>query len=498
MEDSASPTSANDNWAEKFAHSLETQRGQVEQFLAAQRERLDQAQADLAEHARRISEKLGQDRLETVRGRREIDNRSEELTRQAENLDRLKQQLDAGQAEWNDSQERASEHFNTRAEQLRCQQEELNRRQQELEQRRKEIDSTEEKLSGDQRSFAIARQEHEAEVEHVAALRKRYEEQVAELGRQREQLAGDRTYTESQRRRIAKEFRSRHAAHFREIKRLRDELKQLPAKRPDDSGQPSDGIQENDAQLEELESLRSQRDTLSDRLADAERQLADPNGKPKTADQGNEDLRRRHEMALDDVRELKAKNAELEKELSRPRPASGPSESPSGGAMDWEAQKQRMLAALENDFDDENEADKADRLKIDEVIKTTDRILAAKDQEIADLKQLLSDQSSNLDGVAVGAAALGEMFDKDEIIREERESVRRLKQEWEEKLRQAEVDLSVERAKIARERSKIEEKLRTLNEMNEAEANSVKSGASDKPTRGRWLVRLGLKESDEE
>ncbi|HEV3024384.1 MAG TPA: hypothetical protein VGX76_18035, partial [Pirellulales bacterium] len=81
-------------------------------------------------------------------------------------------------------------------------------------------------------------------------------------------------------------------------------------------------------------------------------------------------------------------------------------------------------------------------------------------------------------------------------VRTERERLRQLQLEWEEKLRQAEVDLSVERAKMARERAEIEEIQRRFNET-QSQNDEQPIGAKDKkPQRGRWLARLGLKDDE--
>ena len=75
------------------------------------------------------------------------------------------------------------------------------------------------------------------------------------------------------------------------------------------------------------------------------------------------------------------------------------------------------------------------------------------------------------------------MFDQDEIIREERENLKQLQQQWEEKLRKAEIDLSVERAKIARERAELEEQLREA----QGGADGPREDEGGNKGGGRWL-----------
>ena len=131
-----------------------------------------------------------------------------------------------------------------------------------------------------------------------------------------------------------------------------------------------------------------------------------------------------------------------------------------------------------------------------------DEIVAERDREIEELKQLLHSQSEVHSSVAVGAAALGEIFDKDAVIQEEREKLCQLQSEWKEKLRQAELELSVERAKVARERTKLDEQRRALDERAAnagSEADPTSTAAREKePRRGRWLARLGLKDGEQE
>jgi hypothetical protein len=160
----------------------------------------------------------------------------------------------------------------------------------------------------------------------------------------------------------------------------------------------------------------------------------------------------------------------------------------------WELEKQQILAAMEADFDEQSEEDHQQRLKIEEVIRKTDTLMADKDREIGELRHLLEDQSGNLGTVAVGAAALGEVLDQDALVREAREDLRRLQEQMREKMRQAEVEFSIERAKIARQRQELEERARFLE--NYAPPEPSETPTPQKSTRGRWLERLGLKEGE--
>ncbi|MCR4415517.1 MAG: hypothetical protein NUV77_24160, partial [Thermoguttaceae bacterium] len=331
--------------------------------------------------------------------------------------------------------------------------------------------------------LAAVRQREERLDGELQALRARQAEVSAELEHSRQREAECQAELQA-----AKARQDRLAADLAEAQRRYQEM-------ADQSAAPPDAA--------ELAELRSQRDALADRLDEAERRVADLGRQLAAAEEEmqrlrqspaegvEDDYRRRYEMAVEDVRNLKAKVEDLEAQLRESRAHPGTS----AGGLDWEAEKRRILAALESDGGEPTPEDQARRVEIEEVIRRTEAALSVKDRELAELRQLLEDQSKSLGSVAVGAAALGEMLDNDAIVREERENLRKLQEEWREKLRQAEVEISVERAKIARERAQLEERLRALPE------NAEKPPAPDKPekpARGRWLSRLGLKDPAEE
>ena len=206
------------------------------------------------------------------------------------------------------------------------------------------------------------------------------------------------------------------------------------------------------------------------------------------------ELQERYNLALAEIRELRQKNAELEKKLARAQ-SNGSAEGGAGNGwiLDWEAEKQRILAALESESEDSSDdSAQQERDRIQEIIARTEALLAEKDNEIAELRRLLEEQSTSIGSLAVGAAALERLLDQDEVIRQQREHLRQLEEEWKEKLRKAELEISLERAKIARERALLEEKQRELEEKLEALESASASGDKTKPPRGRWLTRLGL------
>ena len=243
----------------------------------------------------------------------------------------------------------------------------------------------------------------------------------------------------------------------------------------------------------ELAKLRDENKQLEVWLSEAEERVkkAAAGGGPDT-----EDLRKRFEIATQDVRDLKTKNADLAEQLAKAKKSAG-SASPaagSGGALDWESQKRILLAQLESDMDGDEHGEA--KLTVEGAIKITDQVVAEREQEIAELRRLLENQSQNVGDVAVGAAAIAQMLDTDELIRQERETLKGMQDKMREELKKAEVDISLERAKMARERADLDEKLRLI----EADKSHLpqEGGApgekGKQPARGKWLARLGLKD----
>jgi chromosome segregation ATPase len=244
--------------------------------------------------------------------------------------------------------------------------------------------------------------------------------------------------------------------------------------------------------LDEVSRLRAEYEAISAQLAEADARL-------KAAPQGasdSEDLQGRLELALDEVRELKRANSDLKSKLDKARTAPGTAATAApGGGLDWEAQKQRLLASLEADDEDEPDEERvAEKATIKETIRATDLAIAKKDAEIAELRRELEQFSAASDGISDAAAAL---LDADEIIRQERERLVQLQAEWRDRIGKAEMELSVERARLGRDRAEMADKMQQL-----GPTGNMRPGAPDpndpgKAGRGRWLSRLGLKEVDE-
>jgi hypothetical protein len=200
-------------------------------------------------------------------------------------------------------------------------------------------------------------------------------------------------------------------------------------------------------------------------------------------------------MAVEDVRELKTKNARLESQLASagPRPAA----QPDSGGMDWESQKRRLLASLEEGGDSEDPVVQEERITIQGTIDMTDAVVAEKDRQIADLEaELENARSSPATTDEFRDQQLNELLDADEVIAEHRKRSQQHEREMEEKLRAAELELSVERAKLARHKAELEElraNLESQRQLYEATGGPPPPGAP----RRRWLSKLGIDGKDE-
>jgi len=278
-----------------------------------------------------------------------------------------------------------------------------------------------------------------------------------------------------------------------ESSRLREAIATAHTENERLAGQLQDAQSEEGVDTAELDELRCRCSGLEKKLATTEQQLADA-GEHESDAQASEDQRRRFEMAVEELRDLKRVNAELEAKLAS---GSGIAVSTASTGLDWEAQKQRMLASLEaDDIDEDDEDAVAERQSIEGTIHITDQIVNQKDAEIDKLKRQLEESTGGAE--ASDPKAIAELLDSDEIIRQEREKLVQAQAEWRKKIGQAEIEISLERAKIGRERTVLEEKERLYQADQSSRSNSDTPDAPpEKPPRGRWLSRLGLKDLNE-
>ncbi len=173
---------------------------------------------------------------------------------------------------------------------------------------------------------------------------------------------------------------------------------------------------------------------------------------------------------------------------------SGPPVVEANQSLTWEERKFALLEQLEAECEISNRDRRDELLEVQNIIDETSGLLQHKDTEIKSLKALLEQQSISTDSLAIGATAVGEIVERDELILAERHKLRSLREQWEEKQRQFEIEMSLERAKLARDRFELQ------GEQHGGSTRQYSSGID--PTRylsteesnghSRWLAHLGL------
>lgn len=510
-------------------------RRKAHELLALQRVQLDRLEGDLAEQLREMAEEITRHLAEGYADQAAAmqavaaQNGDSDLHPQIEELTRL---LAARQAELEQTRlgrEQAQLELARMEQEMRVREALIRDLQAQQDQRRSDTVAKDEQLADAQAQLALA---HE-----------RQDELRRELESLREKIEAAQEATKDQRRRLAREFKDRRARELAEIAHERNRLEALQAACvADGSGaaelaaarasenrmsaaleQRGNELAEVRAQLEsltretsglreslaaaqlslansnrssaadpqEIAALKQERDDLAKRLTAAEAKAKSGQGDARKSS----DLERRLEMALDELREIKRANTELEGKLAKARTSAGSGKSVSAptAGLDWEAQKQRLLAELEEDHATDEES-VAERNSIEGTILITDQVVARKDEEIAELQRKLQELGGN--SVESRQAAASEMLDHDEIIRQEREKLQQIQEEYRQRIGKAETDISLERAKLARERAELAERMQQLEQRTETRGAAT-DPAESKPNRGRWLSRLGLKDIDE-
>lgn len=542
--------------SEDLSRILSAQRDRVQEFVGAHRRRLSEVEAELAGHVAQVGQEL-------LRDRRSLSSAQAELTAACERLAaekaQLKAQQETAETERTRLRDEARAIENQRRElahdaaELARQRAHVQSRLAEIEHEREELDQLRADTRGQRRRIAqelrTGRDSQRADLERgradleqerlrlgeafqpsaeLAALRvgqadmerllaarlaeiEKVQERADELILQRDELQRSLEHRSQELRELTawrdqaiplvedrESLSIRLESAKNELEQVRRELSQVHAGLPD-RAREVDAARARTIQIEEqLAHREAQIQALEQRLeaqAAAPRDTDDLEGSPELAD-----MQRRYELSLEDIRDLKRQNDELVRKAAAGAARGGLRSS--DGAQDWESQKRRMLAALESSEGDESDSERSERLKIRDVIRQTDAALARKDEEIAELKKLLDSQSSNLGTVAVGAQAFEQLLSQDEIVNSERQRLIQLRTEWEDKLRQAEVDLAVERAKNARDRAEVEERKRQFAQeiatRAEAGGPAMPGSTPKKPARGRWLTLLGLKDPEDE
>lgn len=469
---------------EQLATELTRERVADQQTLAAaaeQSQALEELRKTLAEKEAEVVEVLEQLSAQSAAFEAQIAERDDELAQLLELSDEESQQREALEQELTDARQslenlrtdecgecqRVRDELAAVAEQLQQFDQQIRDLQTQLEAKQTELNEANQAAAG------VAEQNEQVTAQLAAA-----EAQIEEL------TAAEQADDQLEQTRRKFELA---LADVHKLKRENAELHEELASRPE----------ANDQESPELVSLRSERDALADKVAELE------NAAESSADGDSQDelqdLQRRFELAVDDVRQLKQENAELRQKLeSSPNGTAAPT----GGdePQDWQAQKARLMAAL--DAEDQGMVDeprREERATIEGTISITDRVVAEKDAiiaerdaEIAELNTQLQSRPEGQDLEALREEIAAEILNDDDAVKAEVKKLKQKQENLDAKLREAELDISVRRATLAREQAALEEKLALLPELEAIDDGS----APDKPKR-RWLSALGLKDEEE-
>ena len=214
-------------------------------------------------------------------------------------------------------------------------------------------------------------------------------------------------------------------------------------------------------------------------------------------------LRRRVRMLEDGLSETQQRNGQLASELSNQSVEAVvtlPSESCE--SLSWEERKQLLMQQMDSDGsgrDLDHTAVDAGASSGHDASEFNDRLHAqveARDREITELRELLEQQILTSDGgVAIDAAEIAELIDNDELIKRERMRLQQLQSEWEEKFREEEIESSLERARLSRERQEVARKRIEL----EVQLDRLRRENKDPHAvigGRRWLTKLGLADDE--
>ncbi|TWU47620.1 hypothetical protein Poly51_54210 [Rubripirellula tenax] len=233
-----------------------------------------------------------------------------------------------------------------------------------------------------------------------------------------------------------------------------------------------------------------------------------------------EELASRLRLMEDENDELRQQNDDLATQLanSNIRKTVSNAQSSTSDALTWDERKALIMQQMESEtfdadvFVDELQSELSEAAesisetetptefvsKLIDLLNKREEDLANRNAEIGELRLLLEQPCEVRDAsVVVGAAAIAQLVDADELVLQERNRLQLLQAEWEEKFRRSEIEASLERAKLSRERQELSNKTAQLEEQIEhlrRETRQTEETGSGNSR--RWLVKLGL--SDDE
>ncbi len=482
---------------ELIAAELASERLADEQTLAASAKQtalLEQLRQTLAEKEAEVEEVLEQFTAQTLEFETQLAERDEELeqvldlseeeSQQRESLEQklvvTRQALEDLQAQDDANSDQASDKLTKVESQLHQLDEQFRSLQEQHESLQTEHDTQQTELDEAQRSSQSAQQQN---VKVVATLHEA-EQRIVELS----QLQQDHEQNEQQLEQTQRKFELA-LADVHKLKRENAELHEELLSRPaaDDQESP------------ELVSLRVERDALAERISELEN--APTPAEPADGQQELEDLQRRFELAVDDVRQLKQKNSDLDQKLEAASKTTPTVTSSNDEPLDWQAQKAKLMATL--DAEDQGHVDETRREEqatIEGTISITDRVVAEKDAlltereaQIANLQTQLESRPAGQDLDELREQISAEILGDEEAVQAECAKLQQQQEQLDSKLREAELEISVQRATLARERAALEEKIAEL----PTEDSESEKSSTGKPRR-RWLSALGIKEEDKD
>lgn len=271
-------------------------------------------------------------------------------------------------------------------------------------------------------------------------------------------------------------------------------------------GRVLETVQSNSRTLQDLlQQVSEVRDVMAAHL-----HPAPPPERQEVDDELCRELRSRIIELEDQVYDLEQQNSDLASQVANQTVQETVSVD-AGEALSWEDRKQLILQQMEQDSfsadqfvsslqqEQQTLAQQDPAGLLDQLRNEMDQHaeeLARRDEEIRDLRHLLDQQSETREGgLAIGAAAVAQAMDADELVQQERERLQELQQEWEEKFRQSEIEMSLERAQLSRERQTLSQKQADLEVQLEQLKRDAKYATADgTPPARKWLAKLGLSE----
>ena len=498
-----------------FHHQQEELRQAQEQF-AQQQDDLNRREQVFADQKRQLSEEgliIEEEKKRLDKGQVDAHAQREEIERHITQLDERRAEMDAREIETNEQRNRIAQKLKACR---NAQWAEIDERQAKLERQASSEDNRLQQqlleMTTQQDSLQQELNQHHTRLDELTSERDQLVINLDAQATETDKATAKLVRTTSERDKTKAEFESQIAssrvALFEtraDCETMRHQMAQTHIELDERTAEADelrcqlDEVRSQTADPQQIKALIEERKQLNTLLQDAERRLEEQTS--DAGEQANQDLQRRYELAMDDLRSIKNENEELKQQMEQLGDGSKlmASVRPVGG-WDWEAQKQQLLAQLEGVTG--NGPQQAEEIvKAEDTIRVTEGIVSEKERQIAELQQQLREQQEQ-DDVAVGATTIAKMLDQNELIRQERDNLQKVQKEWRDKLRQAEVDISVERAKIARERSGLEEKLsmfeaeRTKHEARRGDG--VSSRRKQQRPSSRWLEKLGLGGNDDE